>query len=135
MAVRWRAALALLALLAPPAAAQHWNCDDPASLPQQGMNFCAHRDWQAADAELNRVYRLARTAMRALDADLPPDLQGAEAALRDAQRAWIVFRDKACEAEGYLFRGGTMEPFIVSSCMAGLTRQRIQGLQTLSDMR
>ena len=113
---------------ASPAQAQNWNCSQPDTLPQQGMNWCAHQDWKAADAELNRVYKLVRSAMKRLDRDMPADLKAAATALRDAQRAWITYRDKACAAEGFLFRGGTMEPLIVSGCMAELTRRRTQDL-------
>lgn len=125
--------LTLAALLcATPAAAQNWDCSDPGNLPQQGMNYCAHQDWKAADAQLNTVYKQARAAMKRIDADLPDTLKGGAIALRDAQRAWITYRDKACAAEGFLFRGGTMEPFIVSSCMADLTRRRTEALQELA---
>ena len=115
--------------LALPAAAQDIDCDN--AMSQHEMNFCALERYEAADAELNRVYKEVRTAMRSLDADLPPNLKGAEEALRDAQRAWIAFRDKACEVEGYLFRGGSMEPFMVTSCMTGLTEDRTDALRYL----
>ncbi|MFK7944487.1 MAG: lysozyme inhibitor LprI family protein [Paracoccaceae bacterium] len=99
---------------------------------QFDMNQCADLDWQRADKALNAEYKRARARMRQLDQDLPANLEGAEIALRDAQRAWIKYRDAACVAEGFLFRGGTMEPLIVSTCMASLTEARTRGLQTLS---
>jgi len=118
-------AVALVALWgADPALAQ--KCDG--ELPQQEMNRCAQLDYEAADKALNAAYRKARAAMRQLDADVPADLKGAEIALRDAQRAWITYRDKACIVEGYLFRGGTMEPFLVATCKAHLTKLRTQDL-------
>jgi uncharacterized protein YecT (DUF1311 family) len=45
-------------------------------------------------------------------------------ALREAQRAWITFRDKACEAEGFAMRGGSAEPLLVYGCMRQLTEER-----------
>lgn len=107
------------------------DCDTAQT--QQDMNQCAHLDWQAADGDLNAEYKRARATMRRIDGDLPQNLAGAEATLRDAQRAWITFRDAACAAEGFLFRGGSMEPFMVSSCLATLTRQRTQALKSLSE--
>lgn len=130
--------LTLLAFVSAPLAAakaQTWNCDQPDTLPQQGMNYCAYQDWQAADADLNATYKRAVAAMKQLDADLPDDMKGAVSTLREAQRAWITFRDKACAAEGYLFRGGTMEPLIVSGCKALLTQQRTKSLGFLIEDR
>lgn len=109
-----------LALLQTPASAQ--NCEDPQF--QQEMNYCSHQDFLAADEKLNAAYKTVRAKLREWDADLPENLKGGADALRDAQRAWITYRDKACEAEGFLFRGGTMEPLIVSSCKTRLTERR-----------
>ena len=54
--------------------------------------------------------------------------------LRDAQRAWIPFRDKACAAESNLARGGTMQSMLVSSCMERLTRQRTEDLRYFGEV-
>ena len=59
-------------------------------------------------------------------------LDAAEAdALLKAQRSWIAFRDGHCETEGFKYRGGSIEPLIVHSCRATLTRQRTQQLNSL----
>lgn len=126
------AAVCLL-MLVTTAHAQNWDCSDPGNLPQQGMNFCAHQDYQAADADLNTAYKAARTAIRRTDESLPADQRGAADSLLRAQRAWITYRDAACETEGFSFRGGSMEPFIVASCKAELTRQRTDQLRSLSE--
>lgn len=70
--------------------------------------------------------------MRDIDANLPADQQGAIDTLRDAQRAWIAYRDKACAAYGYLARGGTMEPMLIYQCNAELTAQRTDELEQLA---
>lgn len=128
-----RALLAAAALLAATAAAQpqDWNCDDPGNLPQQGMNFCAARDFERADRALNVAWSKVREAVAARDADLPETLRGWPEALLAAQRAWIGYRDGHCTAEGFQFRGGTMEPLIVATCKARLTRQRTEELLLL----
>jgi len=105
------------------------DCDN--AMTQGDMNQCASLDWQKADAELNAVYKKAMAQMHATDSDLPDDLKGAADTLRDAQRAWIPFRDKACESYGFLARGGSMEPMLVFNCRADLTNQRIKQLQDL----
>ena len=96
------------------------------------MNICARLAYTAADAELNTAYRAAIRVMKQTDADLPARLKGAEKALREAQRAWIPFRDKACNAYGFMARGGTMESMLVGNCLADLTRKRTQELKDLA---
>ena len=78
--------------------------------------------------KLNVAYRAAIEEAQKIDSYLMEDERGAENALREAQRAWVVFRDKACEAEGYVAHLGTMEPLLVSSCKAQLSRTRAEGL-------
>jgi len=107
------------------------NCSDPQT--QTEMNICAGLDYEAADAELNRVYRVAIAQMKDMDANLPPELKGAEKTLRKAQRAWIPYRDNACAAYGFLARGGSMESMLVGNCLAELTRKRTRELQDIAD--
>jgi uncharacterized protein YecT (DUF1311 family) len=107
------------------------NCKDPQT--QMEMNICAGLDYKAADAELNKVYKRAIAAMKDMDKDLTPELKGAEKTLREAQRAWIHYRDKACESHGFMTRGGSMESMLVGNCLASLTRQRTKELKELAD--
>jgi uncharacterized protein YecT (DUF1311 family) len=99
------------------------------AVTQQDMNQCAALDFEAADAELNIVWKDARASARAVDADLPDDLRGADKALLDAQRAWIAYRDGHCALAGFEARGGSLEPLLVSACLATLTRTRTQQLK------
>lgn len=119
----------LLALTALPAAAQEADCTDP--MTQSDMNQCAHADWQAQDAELNRAYKAALALLQDWDAGLPEAERGGAEALREAQRAWITFRDRACEAEGYAMKGGSAEPLLVYGCMARLTEDRAGQLRDM----
>ncbi|MBO6507909.1 MAG: DUF1311 domain-containing protein [Roseibium sp.] len=95
------------------------------------MTHCAGVAWQEADADLNAAYKQAMAVMRETDGYLPDNLKGAADSLRDAQRAWIPYRDKACETYGFLARGGTLEPQLVLSCKADLTKQRTDELKML----
>lgn len=123
-----RTALAVLCAFSPAAvAAQEIDCAAPAT--QLEMTACAARGWQAADAELNRAYGVAIDRARAMDAGLAPEQEPAEEMLREAQRAWIPFRDKACAAESLVARGGSMQPMLVYLCLERLTRQRSADLE------
>ncbi len=105
-----------------------------AAMSQMEMNACAQQAFERADAELNALYR--RLIDGAREDDRSPDngrsdgddRPGAEATLREAQRAWVAFRDAHCRGEGYAERGGSMEPMIFHQCLERLTRERIAQL-------
>lgn len=122
----------LFVLTALPATtgAQQPDCKNPQT--QTEMNICAGIDYKAADVELNRQYKKTIASMKATDANLPVELKGAEKALREAQRAWITFRDKTCEAFGFNARGGSMESMLVGQCLADITRKRTDELSDLA---
>lgn len=121
--------LAFLCATATPALAQ--DCAN--AVTQMDLNQCAQDEWEVADARLNEAYQQAMALLRDWDARLPADERGGADALRDAQRAWITFRDKACEAEGYAMKGGSAEPLVVFGCLRMLTRERTFHLTQMVD--
>ncbi|WP_240790423.1 lysozyme inhibitor LprI family protein [Rhodobacter sp. SY28-1] len=123
--------VAALGLTAVPATAQEIDCST--AMAQSDLNQCAYQDWEEADGRLNTVYKQVVATYTQLDADLPKELGSGVATLREAQRAWITFRDKACEAEGFAMRGGSAEPLLVYGCMRALTEERIGHLQGMLD--
>lgn len=125
----FRTALLAATVLATPALAQTVDCANTSI--QLELNLCAEQDWQAADADLNRVYKSVMAEMQAMDQGLPPELQGAATTLRDAQRAWITFRDANCRLAGYPMRGGSAEPLLIYGCLRQMTLDRTRQLQEL----
>ncbi len=128
-------AMVALALLGTGQPADTLNCDDARN--QSEMNACAARDFEAADAELNRVWREAVASARAADGEMDANADGRssyESTLRDAQRAWIAFRDAHCSWEGYEARGGSMESMLYEMCRASLTRERTEQLRAPNDI-
>jgi len=111
------------------AAAQQVDCAN--AMAQMEMTYCAEQDWIAADAALNAAYKEAMAVQKRLDADLPADQRGAADFLRQAQRAWVGFRDAACAAEGYQAHGGSMEPMLIYACRARLTAARAEDLRAM----
>lgn len=97
-------------------------------MTQSDMNFCAQADFKAEDGRLNAEYKAAMARARELDSYAETDGPGAAEALKTAQRAWITYRDAACEAESWLMKGGSAEPLVVLTCMATLTAQRADDL-------
>ena len=114
-----------------------WNCENPQA--QQEMNFCAAEDFRRADAELNTAYRTAIAEAQQADREWrllddeaggrPNGEPGWEASLREAQRAWVSFRDAHCRLESFEARGGSMQPMLDAGCRATLTRARTAELR------
>lgn len=123
------AALPLCLATGLAAHADQLNCSDTATSPE--IEACAEKDLKTADTALNAAYQDEIAYMRSLDIDLPKDQQGAEAALRAAQRAWITYRDQTCLAEGYTYAGGTGEAAAVTQCAARVTQARATELENM----
>ncbi len=88
------------------------------------MLDCARAEWQAADAELNRVYH------EVMDTLAEPRRER----LRVAQRAWIAYRDACAEFEAALFEGGSLAPVLHASELAARTRERIDELRGILEL-
>jgi len=119
--MRW---LALIALL--PTQALALDCS--AAMTQTDMVVCAQSEYEAADADLNDAYRFAMEKAKGLDAFMPDLKPGFVNVLRDAQRAWIPFRDKACTAQAYKYSGGSMERLEYVTCLTMMTERRTDDL-------
>ena len=104
-----------------PAAQKQRQAQPCENAPSQyEASECAHKEYVAADAELNRVYNQ-------LAAKLEDPEQRAQ--LKAAELAWIKYRDANCEFEGLFYKGGTMRPMIESFCKAGMTNARAKELR------
>ena len=119
----------LLAMLLLAPARVDRACRSPQT--QSEMNRCAALDFARADSALNLAWRAAVAVERQQDADSADGRPSAEGKLREAQRAWLVFRDSHCTVEGYAARGGTMESMLENGCRARLTRERTGQLRAL----
>ena len=88
---------------------------------QLEMNFCAGRNREAADAALNEAYRRIVARLGTDTATLGQ--------LREAQRAWIAFRDAECTFAASGVEGGSIYPMILLGCRETMTRERISALR------
>lgn len=101
------------------------------------MNYCAAQDFHAADEALNAQWQLTSAAMKAWDAELDRTYDKAPGyfeILLEGQRGWLKYRDGQCASEGFAFRGGSMEPFIVATCRTRLTKARTAELKDLIEV-
>ena len=95
-----------------------------------GMGYCLDAEWQWWDARLNRVYgdlMKQNKAMDAANAGLGATLPSLAENLKAMQRAWIPFRDAACNYEMAQWGGGTGQGPALTGCLMMET-----GRQTLS---
>ena len=104
------------------------------AIDQSSINACAHVDWKIADRDLNRAYKQAKAAAQRMDEYLDDGQVPVAKMLRDAQRAWIPFRDQACAVESTSMRGGSAQPLLLWGCMTRLTRQRTEDLRNFADV-
>jgi uncharacterized protein YecT (DUF1311 family) len=95
------------------------------------MTYCAHVDWEEADAALNTTYKAVQTRLKEQDKELAVGELKAAERLLDAQRAWITYRSAHCEVESFAARGGSMQSMLYSGCLAELTRHRTEELKSL----
>ena len=103
---------------------------------QSDLNICAHHEFLKADAELNAQWKKTAKRMKGIDAQPYPVEDGRPGyfeALLASQRAWLAYRDAHCVNEGYWARGGSMEPMLVSFCLASLTNERTEQLRQLAE--
>lgn len=102
-------------------AAQAGYCDNATTTVE--MINCAGNDLKTVDARLNATYKKHRAGL---------DDQ-ARILLRDAQRAWIAYRDRECLRQRDTARGGTMAPLLEIGCKTTLSEQRIIELQATAE--
>lgn len=110
--------VALAALAAGPAAAAS-PCDG--ALTTSAMVNCFGDLLSSQDRRLNAIYQRLMSP-RVLDDE-------SRVLLRDAQRAWISFRDAECAWQGDTFRGGTQRGVVEIGCKGDMTKTRVDQLQ------
>ncbi len=97
-----------------------------------GMGGCLSRELEVWDGRLNAAYGSLRDAYGISDAELAELGSSAPSradALRDAQRAWIPFRDANCALEAAQWGGGTGGGPATVSCLLSMTAERALALE------
>lgn len=92
------------------------------------LDTCAAADHQRADAQLNAAYqRVLRTLGQGEEP--PAERAAVQAALRDAQRLWVRFREADCKALYARDAGGSVRTLTFHGCMQARAEQRTRELQ------
>ena len=87
---------------------------------QAEMNICWGNEYKSADQRLNQVYR---EFMNKLGTDEE------KAGLKNAETAWLKYRDTNCDFVGDQYKGGSIRPMIVAICLADATNNRTKELK------
>jgi uncharacterized protein YecT (DUF1311 family) len=87
---------------------------------QADMNDCWGREYRSVDATLNQVYRQLVAMLN--------DEERSQ--LKEAQTAWLKYRDANCEFVADQYKGGTMRPMVHAICLGDMTRNRTAELRT-----
>jgi len=93
-------------------------CADAQS--QAEMNICAGKAYEAADAELNQVYKKLSSMV--------DDEEKAQ--LKEAENAWIKYRDLNCDFVADQYKGGSIRPMVHGNCLADVTRNRTKEIKS-----
>lgn len=110
-------------LLIPALQAQAQAPDCGNAQTQMEMNQCAAAALEREDQHLNRVYNQYRSGLQ----------ESERQALKQAQLAWIKFRDLDCELAASVYDGGSMQPMVHADCLAARTRERIGHLKQMTE--
>ncbi|HXJ78222.1 MAG TPA: lysozyme inhibitor LprI family protein [Candidatus Methylomirabilis sp.] len=101
----------------PPRSATTARCENAQTTA--AMRECELRRYQQADIEMTAAYQ---ALMGQLD-------QIGRTKLRQAQRAWVKYRDAEADLQADAARGGTLAPLIRASALADLTESRREQLR------
>jgi len=122
------ALLLICGLSSPTARAEDINCNDIRNTVES--NFCADRDYKAADEALNAAYRKVIERIADSGAEPPYDRASWEKLMREAQRAWIAYRDADCKGVVPMeWSGGTATTAAVLTCLREKTEARTKDLE------
>ncbi|WP_426702961.1 lysozyme inhibitor LprI family protein [Rhodanobacter sp. Col0626] len=121
----WPTAALLLAMNAPVLAA---NCDSANNTVQ--MNACMADEVKAADLTLNHTYQRVLATLNGADSDQQQSYPAStKAALIEAERAWVKYRDADCKAVYNHWKGGTIRTSMELGCRQERAEQRTRQLE------
>jgi uncharacterized protein YecT (DUF1311 family) len=126
-------------VFAASALASHAACAEDAvdcanAMSTADLNTCGSQALDAADAELNKVYKKILADFAGPDDGNEDNNKKWVEALRASQRAWVAFRDADCE-KLMIFEagGGSATTGAVLGCMTELTQARTKDLKDRYD--
>ncbi|WP_439122885.1 lysozyme inhibitor LprI family protein [Marivita sp.] len=109
------------------------QCQDmPGGSTTIGIAECIQAETAMWDVILNEEYKWTQMANETADEEGRSQVMDRSDALRDAQRAWIAFRDADCTARYAMWQDGTIRSIVGANCHLTMTAGRAIDLR---DMR
>lgn len=102
-----------------------------------GMTQCLSSETEVWDVFLNDEYRQTMAWAKAMDADeaeVFPEFANRADALKKAQRAWLVYRDAACDLEYARGGSGSIRQLYGAGCFMQMTAQRTIELKQMREI-
>jgi uncharacterized protein YecT (DUF1311 family) len=102
-----------------------------------GMSMCNNAETEFWDEMWNAEYRLTMAWAKAHDVEEAkyfPEYANLAKSLRDAQRAWITFRDAECGLAYAVWGSGSMRHIAGSGCILDMTAERAIELRAKREM-
>lgn len=109
-----------LSLIGMPLAAQAAACDNPRT--QADINDCATDRHAVADKALNQDYTAYLQRLSGIQ----------RKQFRQAQNAWIKFRDTSCAFQASGVEKGSAHPMVHRQCLASMTEERVRQIKALA---
>lgn len=122
--------LILLALFIPTPTYAEDYCDSAKTT--YDMNECGDIHYGMEDKAMSIIYEKLILKAKQDDKNHMINNMSREKNLREAQRAWIKFRDENCEYEAmHIAYEGTMGGQILRGCLSGMSKERGLELQKM----
>lgn len=93
-------------------------CDT--NLNQTDLNICSMNEYKKEDQKLNKVYNAYTATLN----------KAKKSQVKAVQLNWIKYKESDCKYQASAYKGGSMEKFVLTSCLAKKTKLRTQDLQT-----
>lgn len=99
--------------------ASHSTCMDDA-MSTSDINECTYKEYLVVDKKLNYSYQELLKII--------PD--NSKKKLREAQRAWLKYRDLECDFASEFLQGGTLATVVTKTCFVEMTKKRVLKLDS-----
>ena len=118
-----RRLLALLLIVVPTLCHAKLDCKNVITTPD--INQCAQIEFESVEKKLNETYRRVLKSLNKPDEETV-SYSKIKNGLIEAQKAWVSFRQKDCDAYFTLHASGTIRTVMYIGCMQSHAEKRIK---------
>ena len=113
----------LLLIVVPTLSHAKLDCKDAITTPD--INQCAQTEFESVEKKLNETYRRVLKSLNKPDEEIV-SYSEIKRGLIEAQKAWVSFRQKDCDAYFTLHASGTIRTVMYIGCMQSHAEKRIK---------